>query len=285
MDARATLGEGAIWDCRNSVLYWVDILEKKLFVLDPATNHNRAIEVGQFIGTVVPRASGGVMLALHHGFAHLDLETEKITPLARPESHLPDNRFNDGKCDPAGRFWAGTLSLLGKKNAGALYRLDTDLTVHRMLDGVTTSNGITWSLDARTLYYIDTPTRCVDAFDYDLETGDIANRRPVITIPETDGYPDGMTVDAEGMLWVAHWGGGRVTRWNPRDGKLLHTVRVPASRTTSCAFGGENLNRLFITTAQIGRSGQTPPPDEPHAGGIFIAEVGIRGIPAFAFAG
>ncbi len=285
LDARATLGEGALWDSKRHMLYWVDIIEKKLFDFDPSTKKNRAIDVGQFVGTVVPRKRGGVMLALHHGFCALDLETEKLTPIADPEKDLPDNRFNDGKCDPAGRFWAGTMSLVGKNNAGALYRLDPDLTVHRMLDGATTSNGIVWSLDSKTMYYIDTPTRRVDAFDYDIETGDIKKRRPAISIPESGGNPDGMTIDAEGMLWVAHWGGGRVTRWNPRDGKPLQTVRVPVSRTTSCAFGGEKLDQLFITTAQIGRFSQTPLPDEPHAGGVFVAEVGTRGVPAFEFAG
>lgn len=285
LDARATLGEGALWDSKHRELYWVDILEKKLCLLDPATKTNRIIALDQFIGTVVPRRNGGVMLALQRGFYWLNLETEKLTPVADPEKDLPDNRFNDGKCDPAGRFWAGTMSLVGKNNAGALYRLDADLSVHKMLDGVTTSNGIAWSLDARTLYYIDTPTRRVDAFDYDNDTGAIQNRRAAITIPETDGYPDGMTIDAEGMLWVAHWGGGRVTRWNPSNGKLLQTIRVPASRTTSCAFGNEKLDKLFITTAQLGRANQTPPEGEPHAGSIFVAEVGVSGIPSFEFAG
>jgi sugar lactone lactonase YvrE len=285
LDARATLGEGALWDSKHRTLYWVDIIEKKLFVFDPSTKKNRAIDVGQFIGTVVPRQSGGVMLALHHGFFALDLETEKLTPIADPEKDLPDNRFNDGKCDPAGRFWAGTMSLVGKKNTGSLYRLDTNLSVHRMLDSVTTSNGITWSLDAKTMYYIDTPTRRVDAFDYDNETGAIKNRRPVVTLPETDGYPDGMTIDAEGMLWVAHWAGGRVSRWNPSSGKLLQTISLPVSRVTSCAFGGEKLDQLFITTAQIGRAGQMPPHHEPHAGAIFVAQPGTTGTPACLFAG
>jgi sugar lactone lactonase YvrE len=284
LDAKADLGEGALWDDKGQVLYWVDIMAGKLHIYDPAAGRDRTIAVGQPVGTVVARRSGGVMLALHHGFASLDLGTGELEMIHDPESHLPGTRFNDGKCDPAGRFWAGTLAMDGTPRASGLYRLDPDLSVHKMLDGVTTSNGIVWSLDRGTMYYVDTPTSRVDAFDYDLASGEIGNCRAVVHVPAEMGYPDGMTIDSEGMLWVALWGGGKVSRWNPADGRLLQTVDLPATNVTSCAFGGENLDQLYITTARTG----LPPEqlsEQPLAGGLFRADVGVRGLPAFEFAG
>jgi sugar lactone lactonase YvrE len=283
LDAHATLGEGALWDSRNQRLLWVDILGKKLHLFDPSTRQDRAIDIGQFIGTVVPRRSGGVMVAVYDGFAALDPDADnvKLDFIADPEADSPDTRFNDGKCDPAGRFWAGTMSLKGVAQAGSLYVLNTDHTVRRMLTGVTTSNGIVWTADARTMYYIDTRLKRVDAFDYDLATGNIANRRTVITVPPEDGRPDGMTIDAEDKLWVAHWEGGRVTRWDPTTGALLQTIRVPVARVTSCAFGGPDLDTLYITTAQPAE----PDPAQPHAGGLFVARPGVKGVPAVEYGG
>ncbi|MBL7200810.1 MAG: SMP-30/gluconolactonase/LRE family protein [Anaerolineae bacterium] len=284
LDAKADLGEGALWDAKGQVLYWVDIMAGGLHIYDPATGRDRAIDVGQPVGTVVARRSGGVMLAVHHGFASLDLQTGELEIVQDPESHLPGNRFNDGKCDPAGRFWAGTLAMDGTPRVCGLYRLDPDLSVHKMLEGVTISNGIVWSLDQAVMYYVDTPTRRVDAFDYDLASGEIENRRAVVRVPAEMGYPDGMTIDSEGMLWVALWGGHKVSRWDPADGRLLQTVDLPAANVTSCAFCGENLDQLYITTARTGL-----PPEQlkgqPLAGGLFRAEVGVRGLPAFEFAG
>lgn len=283
-DAKAVLGEGPIWHAQKQLLYWVNIFGNEVHIYNPATNQDRAINLGQSVGTVVPRAQGGLMLALHHGFASLDLETEAVTIIADPEAQLPDNRFNDGKCDPAGRFWAGTMSLRESGAVGSLYCLDTDLSVHKKLAGVTISNGIVWSHDHKIMYFIDTPTGTVDAFDYDLATGDIANRRSVITIPGEDGWPDGMTIDAEGMLWVAHWGGYRVTRWNPETGEALQTVRVPAPNTSACAFGGPNLDQLYITTARHHVDAATLA-QYPLTGGLFVADVGVKGVEAFEFGG
>ncbi len=284
VDAKATLGEGPIWHAQRQVLYWVDILEKKVHIYDPAANQDRAIDVGQYVGTVVPRKSGGLMLALHHGFASLDPDTQQLQIIHDPESHLPDTRFNDGKCDPAGRFWAGTMSLTGAAGAGSLYCMDKDLRVRKILDKVTVSNGIAWSLDHKTMYFIDTPTQAVAAFDYDIETGSIANRRVVVSIPKEDGLPDGMTIDAEGMLWVAHWGGSRVTRWNPANGKLLQTISVPAAQTTACWFGGPDLDVLYITSARHGLN-ERALAEQPYAGGIFCVRPGVRGLEAYEFAG
>lgn len=284
LDAHASVGEGSIWDARHQRLFWVDITAGHLHLFDPTANSHRRFTLGQMVGTVVPRAQGGVMLGLHHGFATFDLDTEQLTFWSDPEADQPRNRFNDGKCDPAGRFWAGTLSLDRVEGAGSLYRLDPDGRVRTMLRGVSNSNGIVWSLDKRTLYYIDTPTLKVSAFDYDLAAGEITNRRTIITVPAEWGKPDGMTIDAEGMLWVALWGGWRVTRWDPNSGSLLSEIPVPAAQTSSCAFGGPNLDELYITTARI-RISDDDLVKQPHAGGLFRARAGVQGVPAFEFAG
>jgi len=279
-DAKATLGEGAIWDSRQQMLYWVDVLGKRFWRFDPATGQHEVFAVGQFVSTIVPRRSGGVILGLHHGLATYDLDTRKLTLICDPENGDPDLRFNDGKCDPAGRFWAGTIPLTKRGPFASLFCLFPDLHCERKLTGVGNSNGIAWSLDAKTMYYTDTACGTVDAFDYNLETSMIDNRRVAITIPAETGRPDGSTLDAEGMLWVAHWAGGRVTRWNPITGKLLATVNLPTPQVSSCAFGGPKLDRLFITTAQRGLE-----TTDSLAGGLFCTDVGVRGLPAFEFAG
>jgi sugar lactone lactonase YvrE len=284
VDAKATVGEGPSWHAPSRRLFWVDILEGNIHVYDPAGESDRIIPVGQMVGAVVPRCSGGLIVAMHHGLASLNLDSGTLTPIADPEQHLPRNRFNDGKCDPAGRFWAGTMSIDREPNAGSLYCLDTDNTVRRVLEGVTCSNGLAWSLDATTMYYIDTPTRRVDAFDYDLQTGHVANRRTVITVPEELGKPDGMAIDAQGMLWIALWDGGCVTRWNPNSGALDQTVSIPALRVTSCAFGGQNLADLYVTTARV-RMTEAELAKQPHAGGLFRVRCGVQGTETFEFAG
>jgi len=272
LDAKADLGEGPIWDAKRQVLYWVDVLRGELHIYDPASGQDRAIDVGQYVTTVVPRKSGGVMLGVHHGFASLDLETEQFEIVADPDRDLPGNSFCDGKCDPAGRFWAGTWDYEDyKKGAGSLYRLDPDLSVHKMLEGVLCSNGIAWSLDGKTMYYIDTPLCRVDAFDYDLATGEIENRRVAFDVPrEMGGMPDGMTIDSEGMLWVAHPDIKNVVRWDPVEDRVLQEVDVPVPYPTSCAFGGENLDQLYITTIRSWVKGEELE-KYPLAGGLFRA--------------
>ena len=284
IDAKALVGEGPIWHAQKGVLYWLDILSHKVYIYDPATDENRSIDVGQAVGTIVPRKSGGVMLAMHHGFASLDLETEKVEMINDPESHLSETRFNDGKCDPAGRFWAGTMTFEGKTGAGSVYCMFADHSVKRMFGDVSIANGIAWSLDNSTMYYIDTPTNVVVAYDYDNETADISNKRVVITIPQEDGMPDGMTMDSEEMLWIAHYGGSRVTRWDPKSGKLLQTITLPVTQVTACALGGPKMDQLYITSACQQLDDATLK-EQPHAGGLFRTSVDVGGLEAPEFAG
>lgn len=286
LDARATLGEGSIWDPRLNLLWWVDIMEKKLFAYIPDTGENRTYGMPSEIGTVVPRSGPGLAVALRDGFYFYEPETGLLDQVADPEPEISSNRFNDGKCDPAGRFWAGTMGAgpEAARNAGSLYCLFPDGSVKKWVDGIACSNGICWSLDHTTMYYIDTPTQRVDAFDYDHDTGEVSNRRPVIEIDPETGHPDGMTMDAEGNLWIAHWAGFRVSCWNPQTGTQVAEVSVPAARVTSCAFGGPNLETLFITTAGVGLSDEEKK-EQPHAGGLFHLKPGVSGIPACCFAG
>ncbi|MBP85370.1 MAG: hypothetical protein CMJ64_01420 [Planctomycetaceae bacterium] len=286
LDAQATLGEGPIWDQRDNILWWIDINEHKLHRFDPATHEKETFDVGQRVGTVVPRCSGGLMLAVQNGFASFDPSNGSLRIVADPESHLPENRFNDGKCDPAGRFWAGTLELVEENmQAGTLYCLLENGRVKAKVPNVGISNGIVWTSDKKTMYYIDTPTRRVDAFDYDNDTGAISNRRPAIELPDDFvGYPDGMTIDAEDNLWVCFWGGWRVVRFDPATGQQLSRIDVPASQVTACALGGPELKNLYITTARRDLKG-TALEKEPHAGGLFHAKVDIAGVPATAYAG
>ncbi len=284
LDARAGLGEGAVWDSERETLYWVDINAGVVHAFDPATGEDRAFSVGEPVGTVVPRRSGGLMLAVRRGFASFNPETGAFRLVCDPDGHNPELRFNDGKCDPAGRFWAGTITGRDKPGRAGLFCLFPDLHAEQKLADVTNSNGICWRPDGRMMYYIDTPLQRVDAFDFDPETGSISNRRPVVTVPDDMGHPDGMTVDAEGKLWVAMWGGGAVHRWDPETAEHLGSIAVPASQVTSCAFGGRNLDELYITTARAGLT-RKERRAQPHAGGLFKAEPGVPGVKAFAFAG
>lgn len=275
-DAKAALGEGPAWDDRRGKLVWVNILEGSVHEYDPVTGESHSFQTGQLVGAAVPSTDGGYVLALHHGFYRYRHGSSQPELICDPEGPDTVNRFNDGKCDPAGRVWAGTMGMHGEQGTGALYRLDLDGTVTKMIDGVTCSNGIAWSPDEKTMYYIDTPTRQVVAYDYDQESGDIRNHRVAVHVAPEDGMPDGMAIDEEGMLWVAHWGGSQVIRYHPGEGTILERIPVPASQTTSCAFGGPNLDELYITSARIGISEQELT-QTPAAGGLFRIKTKVRG--------
>ena len=284
IDAHALVGEGPIWDADANVLWWVDIMSSELYAYDPQTGENREWNVGQHVGTVVQRASGGLMLALRDGFAAFDPDSGKLEMLADPEAHLPGNRFNDGKCDPGGRFWAGTMAYEDHSDQGSVYRMDTDHSVHKMIENIGVSNGIIWNLDAKTMYYTDSLDYAIRAYDYDVGTGGISNERISIDFPQEMGIADGFTIDEEGMLWVAHFGSSRVRRWNPDTAAVLVEIELPTASITACAFGGPNLDQLYITCATLGMS-DAEKAQQPHAGGLFVAEVGVRGLPSDKFGG
>lgn len=274
-------GEGPIW--WKDALFYVDIEGHKLIRLNPESGEEQIWKMGERVGTIIPTENGDVIYAGDSGIVRFNLESGRKTLLADPEAHLRGtNRFNDGKCDPAGRFWAGTISTIKDKGTANLYCLETDGTLTHKVDDVTNSNGICWSADASTMYYIDTPTKQVRAYDYDLDSGDISNPRLAV---DTDklGYadsPDGMTIDNEGMIWVAFCHGGCVSRFDPNSGKEIQRADLPCIETTACAFGGPNLDRLFVTT------GVKPGLKEPGAGKVFVIDgLGVQGVPAFAYNG
>jgi sugar lactone lactonase YvrE len=277
-DAKAALGEGPIWDSHTETLYWIDILNKRIY-----SGLEILTELDDLIGCIVPRKSGGLMLTQRSSFASLELDPVKLTPLFTLKDEPSNNRFNDGKCDPCGRFFAGTMDMGEKDPNGSLYSFDGK-SVTKLLSNVTISNGLTWSPDYKTFYYIDTPTREVKAFDYDLETGGIANPRVPIQVPKALGWPDGMTSDMQGNLWIAMWGGAQVTKWNPSTGQLLEQIPVPAKNVSSCIFGGKNLNELYITSARKGLDEATLR-QYPLTGGLFRIQTNAEGMPTFEFEG
>ena len=285
LDARAELGEGPAWHAATGTLYWVDLFAGIVHHYQPATGLAGRVDLGEFVGCVVPREQGGLLAATTSGIYHLDPVSGARTRVSDIEAARPETHFNDGKVDPAGRFWFGSIAIDRTTDTrGDLYSLEPDLTVTRRRGGIDNTNGMDWSPDGRTMYYIDSLTRQVTAFDYDQASGDIANPRPAVTLPEDSGVPDGMTVALDGTLWVAHWGGGRVTRWHPTTGALIQTIPVPANLTTSCAFGGPGLDQLYITTARYGESGPALAA-QPHAGGVFRIRTDTRGRPAGVFPG
>lgn len=283
LHAQATLGEGALWHPTEQVLYWVDIEGKALHLFDPETKATTSFPVGERIGTVVPVAAGGALVALQNGIHHINTTTGKVTFLVNP-IEASDIRFNDGKCDPAGRFWVGTMALDTREGAAVLYRMDVDGSIRQVLDGLTISNGIIWSADNKIMYFVDTPTQQVKVFDFNNETGEIRNERTVVEIPKSDGSPDGMTLDAAGNLWIALHGGGAVVCYDPVTGEALHRVTVPCPQTTSCAFGGIRLDTLYITTGKEGLSKEQLA-FYPESGGVFAVKTGVRGVAANFYKG
>ncbi len=265
----AELGEGPHWDIATQSLYWVDIPAQRVHRMDGAGAH-RSWEVGLPVGAVVPRASGGLCVAAGNGFYGLDLDTGEVTEIAQAKG-LPDTRMNDGKCDRAGRFYAGSMDKDEGPGRGSFYRLDVDGTVTTLFDGVGISNGVGWSPDDQLMYYIDSHAYRVDVMDYDVTTGQMGERRPFVApLGSGASVPDGLTVDAEGGVWAAVWGGGVIQRYDA-SGQLSAVVRLPAAHVTSAAFGGQELDQLYITTAAgPGRS----------AGALFTCPAGVQGLPA-----
>ncbi|MFF9024437.1 SMP-30/gluconolactonase/LRE family protein [Streptomyces eurythermus] len=272
--AEATLGEGPTWDPATGRLLWLDILGMWLHTYDPVTGRRTVRTTPQHIGAAKPRAGGGLVLNLRDGVGLLDPDDTFRWLHHEP---VPGRRANDAAVAPDGSLWAGTMRYDEATGGGTLSRITGDGTARTVLDDVTVSNGTGWSPDGRLMYYVDTPTRRVDVFDYDAEG--IRNRRPLAEVEEGAGYPDGLAVDADGCVWVALWDGGAVRRYTP-DGTLDRVISLPTPRTTACAFGGPALTDLYVTTARTGL-------DAPHplSGSLLVIPNAGKGLPQPAFAG
>jgi sugar lactone lactonase YvrE len=270
----AELGEGPHWDAASAALYWVDVPAGLVHRMNEDGTLT-SWQAGQPVGAAVPRAGGGLVLAARDGFLALDTSTGEVTPLVAVEADQPHTRMNDGSCDRAGRFYAGTMAEDESPGAGSLYRLDTDLQLTRLFDGVGISNGIGWSPDETLMYYVDSLAYRIDVMDYDPATGELGRRRCLAALGQGDVVPDGLTVDAEGGIWVAVWGGGALQRYRP-DGRLKQIIELPAAHVTSCAFGGRDLDVLYISTAAgPGTSG----------GALFSCRPGVTGQESHPFRG
>jgi sugar lactone lactonase YvrE len=278
------LGESPIWVAEEGALYWIDIDERTVLRFHPSTGHHESFDLDARITALAARASGGFVIATANGLAFWDPKIQELNFIGDPEADKPSNRFNDGAVDRQGRFWAGTLNESDfEASDGALYRLDPDRSIHKMETGIAESNGVGWSPDNRTMYFTETMRGIIWAYDYDPGTGAINNRRPFVQLPGENVYPDGLTVDSEGFVWGAQWGGWNVTRYDP-TGKIERVVRLPAQQITSCAFGGENLDELYITSAWTGLSEEARK-GQPLAGALFRIKGDVKGIVEPKFAG
>ncbi len=279
---RAALGEAPMWDERSKVLYWVDIPNGLLFRYDPARQQNDTFEIGQPVGAVALREVGSVVLAVRGGFVAFDPQDNSIERLSTVESDQPNNRFNDGKCDPYGRFWAGTMSMSQKTGAGTIYALDTNHKITPRIPNITIPNGFVFT--ESDFFYADSPRRTVYRCLFDAKCGTVSPPLSCLHVPEPMGVPDGMCLDAEGMVWVAHHGDGYIRRWNLQMGKLLDEIKLPVSQVTACWFGGDGLKTLFITTASEGLS-WSELQRQPLAGSLFSVQLPVGGLPAYRFKG
>ena len=283
LDCRSLLGEGPFWDVAEQRLYWVDIKRRLIHRFAPETEIDESWPTPEDVGSLAPRESGGLVLALKSGFHFYDLAEGRAVAAALPEGEPAHNRFNDGKTDRQGRFWAGSMDDGEKLPTGGLFRLQPGLACHKMIDGIICSNALCWSPDSRVMYYADSWQRTVWAWDFDAATGDIANRRLFVRVPDADGVPDGATVDSEGFVWIALWGGWRIARYAP-DGRLARTVSLPVQQPTCPMFGGAGLDLLYVTSASIGLDAAARA-RQPQAGGLFALDVGVKGLPEARFKG
>jgi sugar lactone lactonase YvrE len=278
-DVKAILGEGPDWAPRDNALYWVDIKGRRIFRL--GDGKTESWDTPMKVGSIWPRRQGGFVAGTENGLAFTD-DFTSFDIFASPDAALPGNRFNDGKADRQGRFWAGTMDDRERDPSGTLYRVDDDLAVTAMDGGYRVTNGPAFSPDGRTMYHSDSALQVTYTFDLD-SAGNSSNRREFLRFVKGDGYPDGMTVDAEGCLWIAFWDGWCVRRFSPQGERLLE-LAMPVQRPTSCAFGGEELKTLYITSARRDLEG-TELGRQPLAGGLFAADVGVQGIAELPFAG
>ena len=287
-EVRNTLGEGPVWDDVTESLYWLDITQRTLFRFSPSSRDVTSWETPTEFGSFAFRRRGpGLIAAAKNGIVLFCPETGQYERLIELEAHLPENRMNDGKCDARGRFWCGSIHEVSdpslRKPIASVYRIDPDLSVRRVLEGIKTSNGFAWSPNGRTMYFTETPTQAISVFDYNVDTGEISNCRKFVEVPKSRGRPDGTAVDTAGYLWSAHFAGGRVTRYAP-DGSIVDVIELPVTNVTSCAFGGADLSTLYITTAREDLSPQELE-KEPLAGGLFAVDLDVGGSKMHRFDG
>jgi len=275
---QAKLGEGALWNHKTQTFWWIDIEGKQFNIYDPKTHKNRIHPTKTRIGTVVPSTDGNAILATEEGILDYNINDKTSTLINPLETDIKNNRLNDGKCDPEGRLWVGSMNSNTTSPTGSLYKVSGSEST-KMLDSIKISNGIVWTQDHKTMYYIDTPTGEIMAYNYDNSTGEITKGRVAVSIPKTLGFPDGMAIDINDNLWVGMWNGNAVINFDPRTGKTIQTINVPAHNVTACAFGGPNLDTLYITTARIDMS-----PAEldslPLSGSLFKCLPGVKGVEA-----
>ncbi|KAF7658825.1 hypothetical protein LDENG_00007190 [Lucifuga dentata] len=290
VEESALIGEGPVWEESDQTLLFVDIAGQKIHRWSPATNHVQSLETGHMVSFAVPRSSGGYVAGVGRSIVAVDWLNQTTRSLAEVDKDKPNNRLNDGKVDPCGRLLAGTMAMEEKpavveRKQGALFSLTSDLTVTKHFNQVDISNGLDWSLDQKTFFYIDSLSLTVDAFDYNIHSGHMTNRRVVYHMEEGEGLPDGMTVDADGRLWVACYNGGRVINIDPITGVRLRTVSLPVMKTTSCCFGGPNYTDLYVTSASLGLD-QSERRHQPLAGATFrVTGLGVKGCPSNSFSG
>ncbi|HEX7434721.1 MAG TPA: SMP-30/gluconolactonase/LRE family protein [Anaerolineaceae bacterium] len=280
LSLRNHLGEGPLWVHEENALYWVDIERGAYLRYLPASGRVERVEIGTTLGVMRLRQSGGMVMASGNGFQFWDPVSRRLTPIVNPEAGKIEGRLNDGMIDPQGRFWAGTMA---PGFTSALYRLDPDLSLHQMESGIGISNGLGWSLDSREMYFTDSRKKIIYAYDFDPVSGEISNRRNLIATPDEAGSPDGMTVDSEGFIWSARWGGWKLSRYDPQ-GKLEREVVMPVEFPTSCAFGGADLDQLYITSAWM-ELGEDRKDTQPWSGDLFMMQSPFRGLPERKFAG
>ena len=278
----STLGEGPVWDESNGSILWIDILNSSIIEYNLSTESERNIPTGSMIGSFAIMEDGNFIAALQEGISIINRTTGEKKIISTPEINIPSNRFNDGKCSPDGHFWAGSMSLNETDPSGFLYSIDGNFNILQHEKGLTISNGLCWSLDKKYFYFIDTPTSQVVRYDY--SNGKIENKTSIIHIDASeDGYPDGMTIDAEGKLWIAHWGVWQVTRWDPSTGKKIAAIQLPVSQVTSLCFGGEHFEEMYITSARRGLT-EDQLTKEPLAGATFqVKNTGFKGLPFYRF--
>ena len=274
--SQCILGESPFWHAKRKSFFWVDIEEGELYEFHLVLKKTTKRKFNQRLSLVVEGQGDYLILALDRKIARYDLETEKLTWLVEVEEDQPLNRFNDGACDADGRLWIGTMSTKITPESGALYKITSALSPEKMLGKITISNGMAWTSDNQTFYYIDSPTQEIRAYRFDLETGEINFDRTVIRVPKELGTPDGMSMDREGKLWVAHYGGFGVYCWDPENGKLLKKIVLPAPHVTSCVFGGENLDHLLITTARENLT-EAQLQEYPQSGDVFLVKTNTQG--------